>query len=202
LSLKINNAIILGMIKKEIITICGGLGSGKSSTAKGVAKALGFKHFSSGDFFRQVGLELGLSVTETNIRAENDPEIDERTDQKLRDLNNKNKIVIDSRTAYHWIPGSFKVYLNLPPEVARERILNSLKEDKLRKKSEQDTTGEKILEKMTERFESEQKRYWNLYKIDNSDKNQFDLVIDTNKNNLKQVVDIIVSGYKKWMKEI
>ena len=66
------------MLKKEIITICGGLGSGKSTAAKGVSQALGFKHFSSGDFFRQVGLELGLSVTETNKRAEIDPKIDEK----------------------------------------------------------------------------------------------------------------------------
>jgi len=45
-------------------------------------------------------------VTETNIRAETDKKIDEMTDQKLRDLNNENKIVVDSRTAYHWIPES------------------------------------------------------------------------------------------------
>ena len=53
-------------MKKDIITICGGLGSGKSSTARGVAKELGFEHFSSGDFFRQVGLELGLSINDLN----------------------------------------------------------------------------------------------------------------------------------------
>lgn len=91
-------------MKKEIITICGGLGSGKSSTAKKVAEVLGFKHFSSGDFFRQVGVELGLSVNEINKRAETDPEIDYRTDQKLRDLKDSSKVVIDSRTAFHWIP--------------------------------------------------------------------------------------------------
>src|SRR3990167_10028900 len=102
------------IMKKQIITICGGLGSGKSSTAKKVAEALGFQHFSSGDFFRQVGLELGLSINEINKRAETDPKIDEMTDQKLRDLNNADKIVVDSRTAYHWIPESFKVYLDLP----------------------------------------------------------------------------------------
>ncbi|MDP2947169.1 MAG: AAA family ATPase [Nanoarchaeota archaeon] len=186
------------MIKKEIITITGTLGSGKSSTAKEVAKILGFKHFSSGDFFRQVGLDLGLSVTETNIRAETDPKIDEMTDKKLQDLNNSKKIVIDSRTAYHWIPESFKVYLDLPPEVAKVRILNSIKGDKLREQSEQVFSLEEVYEKMRERFESEQKRYWDLYKINNTDKNQFDLVIDTNKNNLNQVVEIIVSEYKKW----
>lgn len=193
--------IVLKNMKKEIITICGSLGSGKSSTAKNVAQILNFRHFSSGDFFRQAGIELGLSITEMNKRAETDKRIDEITDQKLRDLNKDNKLVIDSRTAYHWIPESFKVYLDLDPNIAKERILKNIKENKLREKSEQAKDSEEILEKMKERFESEQKRYWNLYKIDNSDKSQFDLIIDTNKNNLKQVVDIIVIEYKKWIED-
>jgi cytidylate kinase len=188
-------------MKKEIITICGGLGSGKSSTAKMVAEKLGFKHFSSGDFFRQVGLELGLSINEVNKKAEIDTKIDELVDQKLQNLNNENKIVLDSRLGFHWIPDSFKVYLDLSPDIAKERILNSIKEDKLRGESEQAKTSEEVFKKITERFLSEQKRYWNLYKIDNTDKNQFDLVIDTNKNNLREVVQIIVSEYKKWVEK-
>lgn len=188
-------------MKKEIITICGGLGSGKSSTAKLVAKRLGFQHFSSGDFFRQVGIDLGLSITELNIKAETDPQTDMMVDEKLRQLNNSEKIVIDSRTAFHWIPESFKVYLDLSQEIAKNRILNSMKEDKLRQQSEQVYSEEEVFEKMKTRFESEQKRYWNLYKIDNTKKEQFDLVIDTNKNNLEQVVNIIVSEYKKWITE-
>ena len=186
-------------MKKEIITICGGLGSGKSSTAKKVAEILGFQHFSSGDFFRQVGLELGLSINEINIRAETDPKIDEMTDQKLRDMRDKEKVVIDSRTAYHWIPESFKVYLDLSQEIAKDRVLNSIKENKLRMESEQISSVEEAYTKMQERFLSEQKRYWNLYKIDNTNKNQFDLIVDTDKNNLEQVVDIVVSEYKKWL---
>lgn len=188
-------------MKKEIITICGSLGSGKSSTAKLVAKELNFKHFSSGDFFRQVGIEMGLSVNEINKKAENTPEIDFRTDEKLRELRNAEKIVIDSRTAFHWIPESFKIYLDLPPEIAKERVVNSIKENKLREQSEQISSPEEAYQKMTERLESEQKRYWDLYQINNKDKNQFDLVVDTNKNNLKEVVNIIVSGYKKWIEE-
>lgn len=187
------------MDKKQIITICGGLGSGKSSTAKGVAEILGFKHFSSGDFFRQVGLELGLSVNEINKRAETDPKIDEMTDQKLRDLRSAEKVVIDSRTAYHWIPESFKVYLDLPLDIAKHRVVRSLQENALRKESERITNAEEAFEKMSERFQSEQKRYRELYGIDNTDKGNFDLVIDSNKNNLREVIDIIVSEYRKWM---
>jgi len=186
-------------MKKEIITICGGLGSGKSSTADNVAKELGFQRFSSGDFFRQVGLELGLSINEINKRAETDPRIDEMTDEKLRQLRNADKIVVDSRTAYHWIPESFKVYLDLPLEIAKNRVLNSIKENKLRQQSEQSSSEEEVFNKMKERFESEQKRYWDLYKINNTDKSQYDLVIDTNKNNLNEVVQIILSEYKNWL---
>ncbi|HBB49713.1 TPA: hypothetical protein DEQ22_01150 [Candidatus Nomurabacteria bacterium] len=189
------------IMKKQIITICGGLGSGKSSTAKKVAQILGFQHFSSGDFFRQTGLELGLSVNEINKRAETDPDIDYRTDEKLRNMRNAEKVVIDSRTAYHWIPESFKVYLDLPSEIAKTRILNSIKEDKLRQRSEQVSSEEDIYQKMSERFKSEQMRYRDLYKINNADKSQYDLVVDTNKNNLEQVVDIIVFEYKKWIAE-
>ena len=65
--------------------------------------------------------------------------------------------------------------------------------------SEQISSVEEAYKKMQERFESEQKRYWNLYKINNTDKNQFDLIVDTNKNNLEQVVDIVVSEYKNWL---
>jgi CMP/dCMP kinase len=187
------------MEKKEIITICGGLGSGKSSTANRVAEKLGYTRFSSGDFFRQVGVDLGLSVNELNLRAEKDPSIDVMTDEKLRALRNAEKIVIDSRTAFHWIPESFKVYLSLPPEIAHHRVMENLKENALRKQSEGSTySPEEIYQKMTERLESEQKRYWDLYKIDNTKKENFDLIIDTDKNNLEQVVDIIVSEYKKW----
>lgn len=69
------------------------------------------------------------------------------------------------------------------------------------RKADKATTSEEVFQKMTERFESEQKRYWDLYKINNKDMSQFDLVIDTNKNNLAQVVDMIVTEYKKWIGE-
>lgn len=120
-------------MKKEIITITGTLGSGKSSTADLVAKELGFQRFSAGDFFRKIGINLGISINEVNKRAETDMEIDKMTDAEVQKVGEEmSKVVIDSRLAFHWIPGSFKVYLDLPEEIAKERILNDLKENKLR----------------------------------------------------------------------
>jgi cytidylate kinase len=58
---------------------------------------------------------------------------------------------------------------------------------------------EQMMDKSKKRLESERERYFDLYGIKNHiDKNNFDLIVDTNKNNLKQVVDIIVTEYKKW----
>ncbi len=185
-------------MKKEIITINGLPGSGKSSTANAIAEELGYKRFSSGDFFRQVGIELGLSVNEVNKEAETNPKIDEMTDQKLRDLRDVEKIVVDSRTAFHWIPESFKVYLNLAPEIAKARILNSLKTNKLRQESEAAETEEEVYNKITERLASENKRFMELYGIDNTKEENYDLIIDTSKNNLSEVVAKIITEYNKW----
>lgn len=189
------------MQKKEIIAITGTLGSGKSSTSDLVAKKLGFKRFSAGDFFRKIGIELGISVNDVNKRAETDLSIDKMTDDEVKKVGEMSKVVIDSRTAFHFIPESFKVYLDLPPEISKERILNNLKENALRKQSEDSSTSEEIYGKIISRLESEKKRYKELYGIDSTDKNNFDLVVDTNKNNLEQVVDIVVSEYKRWIEK-
>ena len=185
-------------MKKEIITICGGLGSGKSSTAKLIAKELGYKHFSSGDFMRKMALERGVSLSELATQAENDTSIDLKIDEELRKMGENEKIVIDSRLAFHWMPESFKIYLDLPPEIAKDRILNDLEKNTLRQQSEKSSTSEEIYKKITIRLESEKKRYLEMYHLDYTNKNNFDLVIDTNKNNLEQVVQIIISEYKKW----
>lgn len=186
-------------MKKEIITICGGLGSGKSSTAKLIAKKLEFKHFSSGDFMRKMALERGISLNELATKAEDDTSIDLEIDSELRKVGEMEKVVIDSRLAFHWMPESFKIYLDLSPEIAKDRILNDLKVNSLRQQSEKSSTVEEIYKKITTRLESEKKRYLEMYNLNYTNKNNFDLVIDTNKNNLEQVVEIIVSEYKKWI---
>ena len=186
-------------MKKEIITIAGTLGSGKSSTADMIAKKLGYNRFSSGDFMRKIALEMGISLNELSVKAQTDDSIDKKIDAAVQEAGKLNKkIVVDSRLAFHWIPKSFKVYLNLPPEIAKERIFGDLQKNQLRKESEKATTSEEIYG-MIRRRRSEEDRYKKLYGIDHTDRNNFDLIIDTEKNNLEQVVDIIIEEYKKWL---
>jgi CMP/dCMP kinase len=192
------------MTKKEIITIAGANGGGKSSTAKKVAELLGFKHFSSGDFMRQIAKEKNITLEELGKIAEREDWVDKKLDDYVKQVGEEKKAVIDSRLAFHFIPESFKVYLDLNPKIAAERMLNDMKNNPARyfENKGDIESAEKMAEKSAKRLASERKRYFDLYGIkDHKDRTNFDLIIDTRKNNLEQVADIIIREYKKWIEK-
>jgi CMP/dCMP kinase len=182
---------------KEIITVAGSPGSGKSSTAKAAATALGFRHFSSGDLFRQIAAERGQSLEAMNISAEIQRDIDLNVDQLLKEMyRTESRLVIDSRMAWRWMPQSFKVFLVLDPQTAAERIFNSLG-DKGRQ-GEQANSLEEVRASVDRRFASEQKRYRALYDVNPTDPLNFDIVINTKFNDLTSVAAIVLAAYRAW----
>lgn len=185
--------------KKQIITIAGRPGSGKSTAAKAVAKKLGFKHFSSGDLFRALGKQRGADVLQANKTGGVTEQLDWLVDEKLRDIGrSQDRMVIDSRTAWHWITSSFKVFLNLDLEIAAKRILNEMNENRL--VSENVHRDPKEYARMLKhRLDVETNRYTTLYDIDPYDMSNYDLVIDTSTNNTQQVVDKVAQGFRDWL---
>jgi len=184
-------------MKKQIITIAGSLGSGKSSTARAVASALGFRHFSSGDLFRQLAAERDESIEAMNISAEAQRDIDLKVDNLLREMyRTDERLVIDSRMAWHWMPLSFKVFLVLDPDTAAQRIFNHLRDEG--RMSEAATSIDEVRKSIDRRFASEQKRYAALYGVNATDPLNFDIVINTKHNDLKTVTEIVSSAYRAW----
>jgi CMP/dCMP kinase len=184
--------------KKNIITIAGRPGSGKSTTAKLVALELGYNHFSSGDLFRALGKERGVDVLEANRTGGVTEELDNLVDGKLREIGeNEDKMVIDSRTAWHWIPNSYKVFLELDMVVAAQRILEEISHDRLSTENIHQNS-EVYAKLLIKRLDVETKRYKKIYGINPYDMNNYDLVIDTSKNHIDEVVMRVVSGYKDW----
>lgn len=187
------------MEKKHIITIAGKPGSGKSTTSKRLATELGYTHFSSGDLFRAIAKERGIDVYEVNILAETEKEIDHQVDQKLRDIGAKDdELVIDSRMAWHWMPQSFKVYLDLDLAIAAERILDNMTAERIQAENIPPDTGA-YTEVLQKRLNSEVKRYYDLYQVNPYDTNNYDLVIDTSKNNPDQVTSAVLELYTQWI---
>lgn len=184
-------------MKRELITIAGSLGSGKSSTAKAVARALGYRHFSSGDLFRKMAAERGESVEAINISAEVKKDIDYAVDHLMQDMNKtEEKLVIDSRMAWHWMPDSFKVFLALDVDSAAQRIFHDVQHRG--RVSEEATSIKDVRASIDRRFESEQKRYLSLYGVDPTDAKNFDLVINTKDNPLDAVIAQVLKGYDGW----
>ncbi|MCF7831328.1 MAG: cytidylate kinase family protein [Candidatus Pacebacteria bacterium] len=190
------------MNKKHIITIAGRLGSGKSSTANKIAEKLDYHRFSSGDFMRSIAEKHTVTLQELSEMAERDPSIDHEIDGEVKNAGEKDNLVIDSRLAFHWIPESFKVYLYLRPEIAADRILLDAQDNPNRyAEGYASLTKESVTESITTRLESEKKRYKALYNIDHTNPENFDLIIDTEKNNLDEVVEIILEKYQSWLQE-
>ena len=186
------------MTKKHIITIAGRPGSGKSITSKTVATALGYDHFSSGDLFRKLGEEQGLDVLHTNLNAEQNKAIDVAVDERLRQIGDtQDNLVIDSRTAWHWIPQSFKVFLDLELDVAAQRIILNMDQERMLSENVPSNPHEYAVQ-LQERLDSETRRYRNLYEIDPYNTSNYDLVVDTDANNVEQVVEIIQKAYQDW----
>jgi CMP/dCMP kinase len=187
-------------MKKQIITIAGSLGSGKSSTAKAVAAALGYRHFSSGDLFRQLAVERGESNEAMNISAEVQRDIDLNLDHLLQEIYRaEEQLVIDSRMAWCWMPGSFKVFLMLDPDTAAGRIFDDLRERG--RMGEDAGSVEEVRKSIDRRFASEQKRYSTLYGVNPTDPLNFDVVINTKHNDLKTVTQMVIAAYHAWQKE-
>jgi CMP/dCMP kinase len=190
------------MAQKHIITIAGKLGSGKSSTAKKVAEILSYTHYSTGDFMRSIADEKGVPLVEFNKIAENDPSIDKMLDDRNLEIGAMENIVLDSRLGFHFIPDSFKVFLELDPIVASERILHDKNFNPNRNKESSGNfdTKDNIKEKINSRLDSERKRYKELYKIeDHTGHENFDLVINTEKIPLEEVSRKIIEEYNNWL---
>jgi CMP/dCMP kinase len=184
-------------MKKQIITLAGSPGSGKSSTAKAVAAVLGFRHFSSGDLFRQLAAERGESIEAMNISAEAQRDIDLKVDNLLREIYGREEgLVIDSRMAWHWMPASFKVFLMLDPGTAADRIFAHLEREG--RISEDAASVEEVRVSIDRRFASEQKRYAALYGVDPTNAANFDVVFNTRHNDLPTVTAMVSAAFTAW----
>ena len=171
-----------------IITIAGDLGSGKSTVSKMLAKDLGYKHYSSGDFMRSLAKEKGIAFHElTEIAKTDEGKIDKEIDERQKKLGEEeDNFVIDGRLAWHFIPHSLKIYIGVDEAEGAKRIYEAKRE------SEPETTSiQKTIELNKERLESESIRYRKYYGIDRDDMSNYDLLIDSTDLSAEQVKEKI-----------
>ncbi len=170
-----------------VIAVSGGPGSGKSTLARRLANALGLRYVSSGQLFRELARERGFTLEEFSRIAELDPSIDLMIDSRAREEGKKGCVVVDAHIAAWVLEGiaHLKIGVIAPMEVRARRI------------AERDGKAfEDALREVRIREESEFKRFLNYYGINVRDLSVFDLIINTEKFNADEVLEIALTASK------
>ena len=177
-----------------IISISGKAGSGKSTIARLLSKKLGLKHYSSGDFMRDIAKENKLTLLELSKLAEKEIWVDKELDSRQKKLGEKeDNFVIDGRLSWHFIPKSAKIYLDVEDKAAAKRIWG----DKINRKEESYKDIKELAKKLNQRQASEIKRYKKYYNLNYHDKKNYDLIIDTSNLTPDTIVKNIIGFVKK-----
>ena len=176
------------------ITLSGELGSGKSTVANYLISKMPFKIVSAGLLFRQLAAKHGMSAKEFNEFIENDPKYDHYVDDTMAELGRTDeKIIFDSRMAWHFVPSSFKIYLYVDVDTATERIFN----DKGRV-SESYSDKETARQEIIDRRKSELLRYQNFYHCNLDDYSNYDLIVDTSHASRDEVNELVFNSFKAF----
>lgn len=178
-----------------IITITGKPCSGKGAVTGYLVEKYGFTKYSAGDIFRQIAKDRGIDVLELNRL--NDTSVDHILDNEIVRVGTENigkKMIFDSRTAWHFVPKSFKVFIDVAPEEQARRLLGSG-----RNTEKIDISAEEAMNSLAERWELENKRYMTIYGFNNKNKDNYDLVVDNTNLTIEETGEAIYSAYLKYI---
>lgn len=176
------------------ITLSGELGSGKSTVANYLISKMPFRIVSAGLLFRQLAAKHGMSAKEFNEFIESDPKYDHYVDDTMAELGRTDeKIIFDSRMAWHFVPQSFKIYLYVDIDTATERIFN----DKGRV-SESYSDKETARQEIIDRRKSELLRYQNFYHCNLDNYSNYDLIVDTSHASRDEVNELVYNSFKAF----
>ena len=178
---------------KDIVTLSGDIGGGKSSVARILAQRLHFQLISAGAIQREIATGMGLTTLQLNERSAKDRSVDDRIDSYTQQLGQTgNQIIVDSRLAWHFIPSAFKVFLSVDPEVGASRVFDASRSD------EKHSSLADALENNRSRTQLETTRFLALYGIAMRDYSNYDLVVDTSFVSPEQVAEVIESSFRAW----
>ncbi len=181
---------------KDKISLAGDLGSGKSTVSDILIKRLGAEYYSTGAIVRKIAEKRGMTALELNKYMETHPEIDHEIDRGISELSEVDKLlVIDSRMAWHFTKGTFKVYLSTDIETSALRIMGA------NRTGEHAATLEETIAQTRARRESEKKRYLEQYGVDIKNLLNYSLIVDTTNATPEEVAECIINAFNIWQKD-
>lgn len=181
------------------IAFSGRLGSGKSTVCAILREKYGYEIYSTGAVQRKVAEEMGITTLELNKRMKENPELDHKIDDAVTELSRQRKgddLVFDSRMAWHFAENTFKVYMYVDPTVAAKRVFAADRGD-VEKYRDIDDARDQLIERTLE----ENRRYKEIYGVDNLDYSNYDLILDSTVATPEEIAFLIVENAKEFEKK-
>ncbi|MBE6684518.1 MAG: hypothetical protein E7592_02560 [Ruminococcaceae bacterium] len=179
-----------------LMSITGKLGSGKSTVCSILKEKYGFEIFSTGTINREYARRLGITTLELNERLKSDPALDKEIDGTVTRLSiekKDEKLVFDSRMAWHFAKDTFKIFLTIDPMEAAARVMKNQ-----RGEEEHYDSVEDACQGLIKRGNVERERFIQIYGVDYFDHNNFNLVVDTTSRTPEEIVGIIIENYESY----
>ncbi len=167
-----------------IIAISGFTGSGKNTLGKLMAQRMDYRHICP--TFKDLAEKEGVSLMEFHRMAENDPEIDRKFDDFLKEESSKGNCVVTTWLGPWMVDADLRIRLFANAKIRGERI------------SERDEMTEEEAENhVLERDQRNIDRYLKLYGIDITDYQIFDLCLNSGVYKPEELLSISMDALKK-----
>jgi CMP/dCMP kinase len=180
-----------------IISFNGDHGSGKSTIAEKVAIKLGFRRYYMGQIFRDMAKEKEMTLEEFHKLCDEDMAADKKIDDFVVKLAEENdNFVIESRTAWHFIPDSLKIYLKVDDEEAAKRVFKESNDENRKNESKNISSEADVLKNLRKRKMMDTERYSKYYGINIREEKNYNLVLDTTGLTIQQVFEKVMEFIK------
>jgi cytidylate kinase len=155
----------------------------------------GFDVIGTGTIQRAIATRRGLTTLELNKISQTDRSIDDEIDSYVVETGKtQDRLILDSRLAWHFIPTAFKVFLAVDPVVGAERVFNASRND------EHNPSLAATLENNLKRQAIEDQRFHQLYNVNFRKYGNYDLIIDTSYASPVAIAAKIKECFEAWLK--
>jgi len=177
------------------IAISGKLGSGKSTVCGILNKDHGLEIYSTGKIQRAIAEKMGITTLELNRRMALDPKLDHEIDDTVNEISRRRSdecLVFDSRMAWHFAENAYKVYMYVDPTVAAKRVMGDDRGNVEKYRDVEDACAQ-----LKARSEEENRRYKEIYGVDNFDYANYDLIVDSTSADQFETAKLIMDSFGK-----
>jgi CMP/dCMP kinase len=177
-----------------IITLGGVPGAGKSTIKNLLATQLDLTAYSMGDMRGEMAKARGLTIDQLNDIGLHDPTTDNDIDAFQKKLGETHdNFIIDGAMSWYFIPQSYKIYLDVDPDVGAARIFADRHGNPLRSDEPAYTSIEETKSMLAARAQHNDLRYKKWYGASYLEMTNYDLVIDTTKLSTHEVLEKILN---------